>query len=54
MIEFGLLVLKKKIFETFQCNFTILLLYPLGEGLSSLFEQKLNPLPLRMICAKFG
>jgi hypothetical protein len=39
MIEFGLLVLEKKIFEKFQCIFILLLLSPLGEGLSPSFEQ---------------
>jgi hypothetical protein len=34
MIEFGLLVLEKKIFK-----FALLLLSPLGEGLSPWFEQ---------------
>jgi hypothetical protein len=39
MIEFGQLVLEKKIFENIKCNFTLSLLSPLGEGLSPLFEQ---------------
>jgi hypothetical protein len=39
MIEFGLLVLEKKIFKKFQCIFTLSLLSPLGEGLSPSFEQ---------------
>jgi hypothetical protein len=39
LIEFGLLVLKKKIFENFQCFFTLSLLSPLGQGLSSSFVQ---------------
>jgi hypothetical protein len=30
MIEIGLLVLEKKIFENFQCILTLLLLSPLG------------------------
>jgi hypothetical protein len=34
LIEFGQLVLEKKIFKNFQCVFTLLLLSPLGEGLS--------------------
>jgi hypothetical protein len=32
LIEFGQLVLEKKIFKKFQCIFTLLLLSPLGEG----------------------
>jgi hypothetical protein len=39
MIEFGLLVLEKKIFENVQCIFTLLLLSPLAEGQSPSFEQ---------------
>jgi hypothetical protein len=39
MIEFGQLVLEKKIFENIKCNFTLLLLSPLGEGQSPSFEQ---------------
>jgi hypothetical protein len=37
LIEIGLLVLEKKIFENFQCIFT--LLSPFGEERSPLFEQ---------------
>jgi hypothetical protein len=39
LIEFGPFVLEKKIFKNFQCIFTLLLLSPLGEGLSPSFEQ---------------
>jgi hypothetical protein len=39
LIEFGLLVLEKKIFKNFQCIFALSLLSPLGEGLSPSFEQ---------------
>jgi hypothetical protein len=39
LIDFGLLVLEKKIFKKFQINFTLSLLSPLGEGLSPSFEQ---------------
>jgi hypothetical protein len=39
LIEFGLLVLEKKIFKNFQCILTLSLLSPLGEGLSPSFEQ---------------
>ena len=39
MIDFGLLVLEKKIFENFQCIFTLSLLFPLGEGLSPSIVQ---------------
>jgi hypothetical protein len=40
LIEFGQLVLEKKIFyKNFQIIFTLSLLSPLGEGLSLLFEQ---------------
>jgi hypothetical protein len=47
LIEFGLLVLEKKIFKNFQCIFTLSLLSPLEEG-----QSNLNPLPPRMIYAK--
>jgi hypothetical protein len=50
LIEFGLLVLEKKIFKNFQCIFTLSLLSPLGEELSPSF--KVNSLQQRMICAK--
>jgi hypothetical protein len=50
MIEFGLLVLEKKIFENFQCIFTLLLLSPLGEGLSPSFEQLESLLPKDDLC----
>jgi hypothetical protein len=33
------MVLEKKIFQNFQCIFTLLLLSPLGKGLSPSFEQ---------------
>jgi hypothetical protein len=39
LIDFGLLVLEKKIFENFQCIFTLSQLSPFGEGLSPSFEQ---------------
>jgi hypothetical protein len=42
LIEFGLLVLDK-IFKNFQCIFALLLLSPLGGGLSLLFEQTWIP-----------
>jgi hypothetical protein len=38
-MEFGLLVLEKKIFKSFQYIFTLLLLSPLGEGQFPSFEQ---------------
>jgi hypothetical protein len=38
LVEFGLLVLEK-IFENFQCIFNLLLLSPLGEGLSPSIKQ---------------
>jgi hypothetical protein len=43
LIEFGLLVLEKKIFKKIQCIFTLLLLSPLGEGQFPSFEQFLSP-----------
>jgi hypothetical protein len=43
LIEFGQLVLEKKIFKNFQCIFTRLLLSPLGEGLFPSFEQTWVP-----------
>jgi hypothetical protein len=51
LIEIGLLVLEKKIFENFQGIFTLLLLSPLGQGHSLSFEQFRIP-PIRIICAK--
>jgi hypothetical protein len=39
LIEFGLLVLEKKILKNFQCISIVLLLSPLGEGQSPSFEQ---------------
>jgi hypothetical protein len=39
LIEFGLLVLEKKIFKIFQCIFTVLPLATLGEGQSPSFEE---------------
>jgi hypothetical protein len=39
LIDFGLLVLEKKIFQNVQCIFTLLQLSPLGKGLSPSFEQ---------------
>ena len=45
LIEFGQLVLEKKTFNIFQCNFTLLLLSPLGEGQSPSFEQTWMPYP---------
>jgi hypothetical protein len=53
LIEFGPVVLEKKIFKNFQCIFSLSLLSPLREGRSPSFKN-LNPLPLRMICAKAG
>jgi hypothetical protein len=38
LIEFGQLVLEKKIFKNFQCIFTRLLLSPLEEGQLPSFE----------------
>jgi hypothetical protein len=43
----------EKIFRNVHCIFTLLLLYPLGEGQSPLFEQFRIPSP-KMICAKSG
>jgi hypothetical protein len=48
--EFGLLVLEKKIFKNVQCNFTLLLLPPLGEGLPPSFEQTWFPHPKNDLC----
>jgi hypothetical protein len=39
MNEFGQLVLEKKIFRHIKCNFTLSLLYPLGQWLSTSFVQ---------------
>jgi hypothetical protein len=54
LIEFGLLVLEKKIFKNFECIFTLSLLSPLEEGQSPSFEKNLKPLSPKMICAKSG
>jgi hypothetical protein len=43
LIDFGLLVLEKKILKNFQRIFTLSLLSPLGEGLSPSFKQTLIP-----------
>ena len=45
LIEFGPVVLEKKIFKNFQWFFTLLLLSPLGEGQSPSFEQTWIPSP---------
>ena len=43
LIDFGLLVLEKRIFKNFQCIFTLSLLSPLGEALFPSFEQTWIP-----------
>jgi hypothetical protein len=45
LIEIDLLVLEKKIKKKNQCIFTLLLLSPLGEGQSPLFEEFRIPSP---------
>jgi hypothetical protein len=50
LIEIGLLVLEKKIFKTFQCIFTLLLLSLLGERQSPSFEQFRIPSPKDDLC----
>jgi hypothetical protein len=45
LIEFGLLVLEKKMFKKFQCIFTLSLLSPLGDGQSTSYEETWNPSP---------
>jgi hypothetical protein len=45
LIDFGKLVLEKKIFNNFQCIFTLLLLSPLGDGQSPSFVQTWIPFP---------
>jgi hypothetical protein len=47
LIDFGLLVLEKKILKNFQCIFTLLLLSPFGKGLSPSFE---SPSPKDDLC----
>ena len=37
-----------------QCTFAILLSSPLGKGRGPSFENNLNPLHVRMLCAKLG
>jgi hypothetical protein len=58
LIEFGWLVLEKKIFKNFECMFTLSLLSPLGDGQSPSFEQTGNPLPpkddLCQVCLKLA
>ena len=68
IFEFGTGVLKKMIFQCCQieCNFSISLLLPIGQGPGPSFEQNwiplvlemifkcCHPLDLRMICIKFG
>jgi hypothetical protein len=50
LIEFGLLVLAKKMFKIFQCIFTLSLLSPLGEGLSLYFNKLESLLPKDDLC----
>jgi hypothetical protein len=45
LIEFGQLVLEKKIFKNIQCIFTLLLLSPFKVGHSPSFENKLESPP---------
>ena len=54
LVEFGPVVLEKKIFKFCLCIFPILWLPPLGKGLGPSFWINLNPLHSRMHCAKFG
>ena len=54
LVEVGPVVLERKIFKFRQCILTILLLSPLGKGWGPTFEQNLNPLYPRMLCAKFN
>jgi hypothetical protein len=50
LIEFGLLVLKKKILKKIQCIFTLSLLSPLGEGLSLPLNKLESPSPKDDLC----
>jgi hypothetical protein len=50
LIDFGLLVLEKKIIKNFLAIFTLLLLPPLGEGQLPLFELTLIPPPKDDLC----
>ena len=50
LVKNGSVVLEKKIFNSFQCTFTISQLSPLWEGCG----PSLNKLHPRMLCAKFG
>ena len=50
MIEFGPLVLEKKILKNVQCNFTVSLLSPLGEGPVRI-RVRIGP-PHPLVCRK--
>jgi hypothetical protein len=50
LIEFGLLVLGKKILKKFQCIFTLSLLSPLGEGLSPSLDNLKSTTPKDDLC----
>ena len=50
LIEFGLLVLEKKIFKNFQCIFTLLLPSPLREGYPFRLNKLESPLPKDELC----
>jgi hypothetical protein len=50
LIDFGLLVLEKKILKKFQCIFTLSLLSPLGKGLSHSFKKFEYPSPKDNLC----
>ena len=45
---------EERIFKYFQYHFTISLLSPLRKGFGAFIWTNLNPLYIRMICAKFG
>jgi hypothetical protein len=50
LIQFGLLVLEKKIFKNFQCIFTRSLLSTLGEGYHLPLNKLKSPLPKDNLC----
>jgi hypothetical protein len=54
LIEFGQLVLEKKILKNFQCIFTVFLLSPLGEGQSPSFESPSPKDDLRQVWLKLA
>ena len=53
LVETGPVVLEKKIFKFHQCDFTICVIISPWPGAGPFILTNLNPLNLRMLCAKF-